>query len=103
MTVVGPMIDNANEKLLYAIHHLEPGESWLVAPEFVDEKRYMLKPTVKWGVKPTSFSFKNELFAPLLSVVCVDSFEQVLAYIDSSEYGLTEFGRKGADYLAYMC
>ena len=89
MNIVGPMIDNDNEKLLYAIEHLEPGESWLVTPEFVDEKKYILKPTVKWGVKPTSFTFKNELFAPLLSVVCIDDLEQGIAYANSSEYGLT--------------
>ena len=89
MNYVGPMIDNQNEKLLHAIEHLEEGESWLVAPEFVDEKKYILKPTVKWGVKPGSYTFKNELFAPLLSVVCIDNLEQGIAYANSSEYGLT--------------
>jgi RHH-type proline utilization regulon transcriptional repressor/proline dehydrogenase/delta 1-pyrroline-5-carboxylate dehydrogenase len=83
------MIDNANEKLQYAIEHMEEGESWLVAPEFVDEKKYILKPTVKWGVKPTGYTFKNELFAPLLSVVCIDSLKQGIEYANSSEYGLT--------------
>ncbi len=89
MNVVGPMIDNDNEKLLHAIENLEPGESWLVAPEFADEKKYILKPTVKWGVKPVNYTFKNELFAPLLSVVCIDSLEQGIEYANSSEYGLT--------------
>ena len=89
MNYVGPMIDNRNEKLLYAIEHLEEGESWLVAPEFVDENKYILKPAVKWGVKPTGYTFKNELFAPLLSVVCIDDLEQGVAYANSSEYGLT--------------
>jgi len=89
MNMVGPMIDNNNEKLLHAIENLEPGESWLVAPEFLDEKKYILKPTVKWGVKPTSFTFRNELFAPLLSVVCIDGLEQGIEYANSSEYGLT--------------
>jgi RHH-type proline utilization regulon transcriptional repressor/proline dehydrogenase/delta 1-pyrroline-5-carboxylate dehydrogenase len=89
MNYVGPMIDNNNEKLKYAIEHLEPGESWLVAPEFVDEKKYILKPAVKWGVKPTSYTFKNELFAPLLSVVCINDLKQGIAYVNSSEYGLT--------------
>ncbi|MDR1121889.1 MAG: bifunctional proline dehydrogenase/L-glutamate gamma-semialdehyde dehydrogenase [Dysgonamonadaceae bacterium] len=89
MNYVGPMIDNHNEKLLHAIAHLEEGESWLVAPEFVDEKKYILKPSVKWGVKPTSYTFKNELFAPLLSVVCIEDLEQGIAYANSSEYGLT--------------
>jgi RHH-type proline utilization regulon transcriptional repressor/proline dehydrogenase/delta 1-pyrroline-5-carboxylate dehydrogenase len=68
---------------------LEPGESWLVAPEFVDDKKYILKPTVKWGVKPGSYTFKTELFAPLLSVVCIDSLEQGIQFANTSEYGLT--------------
>ncbi|MDH6308566.1 RHH-type proline utilization regulon transcriptional repressor/proline dehydrogenase/delta 1-pyrroline-5-carboxylate dehydrogenase [Dysgonomonas sp. PFB1-18] len=89
MNMVGPMITNDNEKLLHAIEHLEEGESWLVAPEFLDEKKYILKPTVKWGVKPSSFTFKNELFAPLLSVVCIDDLKQGIEYANSSEYGLT--------------
>ncbi|MBK5720983.1 bifunctional proline dehydrogenase/L-glutamate gamma-semialdehyde dehydrogenase [Dysgonomonas sp. Marseille-P4677] len=89
MNMVGPMITNDNEKLQYAIEHLEDGESWLVAPEYLDEKKYILKPTVKWGVKPGSFTFKNELFAPLLSVVCINDLEQGIAYANSSEYGLT--------------
>lgn len=89
MNMVGPMITNENDKLLHAIEHLEEGESWLVAPEFLDDKKYILKPTVKWGVKPTSFTFKNELFAPLLSVVCIDDLEQGIEYANSSEYGLT--------------
>ncbi len=89
MNMVGPMITNDNDKLLHAIEHLEEGESWLVAPEFLDEKKYILKPTVKWGVKPSSFTFKNELFAPLLSVVCIDDLKQGIEYANSSEYGLT--------------
>jgi RHH-type proline utilization regulon transcriptional repressor/proline dehydrogenase/delta 1-pyrroline-5-carboxylate dehydrogenase len=89
MNYVGPMIDSSNEKLLHAITHMEEGESWLVAPQFVDKKKYILKPSVKWGVKPTSYTFQNELFAPLLSVVCIDDLEQGIAYANSLEYGLT--------------
>ncbi|MDR0834311.1 MAG: bifunctional proline dehydrogenase/L-glutamate gamma-semialdehyde dehydrogenase [Candidatus Symbiothrix sp.] len=89
MNVVGPMIDNKNEKLHHAIEHLDAGEEWLVAPEFADKEQYILKPTVKWGVKPGSYTFKNELFAPLLSVVCIDDLEQGIKYANSSDYGLT--------------
>ena len=87
--IVGPMITSENEKLLYAIEHPEAGESWLVKPEFVDEKRFILKPCVKWGVKPDSYTFKNELFAPLLAVVCIDDLEDGIKKVNSSEYGLT--------------
>lgn len=86
---VGPMITNDNDKLLHAADNLEEGEWWLVKPEFVDKKRYILKPSVKWGVKPTSFTFQNELFGPLLGVVCVDSLEQAIEFVNKSEYGLT--------------
>ena len=83
------MIDNHNSKLQYAIEQLEPGESWLVAPEFIDDKKYILRPTVKWGVKPGSYTFRTELFAPLLAVVCIDNLEQGIQFADTSEYGLT--------------
>lgn len=88
--VVGPMITNENDKLMHAINHLEDGEWWLVKPEFVDEKKYILKPTVKWGVKPTSFTFKNELFAPLLSVVCIDDLDHGIDLLNNhTDFGLT--------------
>ncbi|NDW09796.1 bifunctional proline dehydrogenase/L-glutamate gamma-semialdehyde dehydrogenase [Dysgonomonas sp. 520] len=87
--IVGPMVDNNNEKLLHAISHLEEGESWLVEPEFLDEKKYILKPCVKWGVKPGSYTFRTELFAPLLAVVCIENLREGIEFVNSTEYGLT--------------
>lgn len=87
--IVGPMITNENDKLIYAIEHLEEGESWLVEPEFIDEKKYILKPCVKWGVKPGSYTFRTELFAPLMAVIRVNSVKEAIKYVNSSEYGLT--------------
>ena len=86
--IVGPMITNCNDKLERAFT-LEPGEEWLVAPEFLDAKRYILKPTVKYGVKPTSFTFRTELFAPLLAVTPYDTLEEAVALVNSLDYGLT--------------
>lgn len=86
--IVGPMITNKNDKLLQAFT-LEPGESWLVPPRFVDEKEYMLAPTVKWGVKPGSFSFRTELFGPLLSVACIENLEEGIKLVNDLDYGLT--------------
>jgi RHH-type proline utilization regulon transcriptional repressor/proline dehydrogenase/delta 1-pyrroline-5-carboxylate dehydrogenase len=87
--IIGPMVDNRNDKLLHAIEHLEPGESWLVAPEFVDSKKYILKPCVKWGVRPGNYTFRTELFGPLLAVVSIDNLQQGIEYVNSTEYGLT--------------
>ena len=86
---VGPMITNENDKLLNAVHHTDDGEWWLVKPGFADEKQFMLKPCVKWGVKPGSYSFTTELFGPMLSVVCAENFDHAIELANSSEYGLT--------------
>ena len=87
--IIGPMVENHNEKLLYAIEHLDAGETWLVPPEFTDEKKYILKPCVKWGVRPESYTFRTELFAPLLAVVRIENLKQGIEYVNSTEYGLT--------------
>jgi len=86
---VGPMITNKNDKLIRAIENLEAGEFWLVAPEYVDKEQYILKPCVKWGVKEGSYTFRTELFAPLLAVVCAEDFEDALRLANLTEYGLT--------------
>ncbi len=86
--IVGPMITNQNDKLLKALE-LEPGESWLVPPRFIDKKRYILAPTVKWGVKPGNYSFGTELFGPMLSVACIDDLQHGIDLVNSLDYGLT--------------
>ena len=86
--IVGPMITNKNDKLEQAFK-LEPGERWLIAPEFVDEKKYILKPTIKVDVKPESFTFRTELFAPLLAVAPFDTLEEAVNLVNGLDYGLT--------------
>ena len=86
--IVGPMITNKNEKLERAFQ-LEPGERWLIAPEFVDEKHYILRPTIKVDVKPCSFTFRTELFAPLLAVAPYDTLEEAVELVNGLDYGLT--------------
>lgn len=87
--IVGPMITNKNEKLLQAIDKLEPGESWLVPPRFIDKNKYILAPTIKWGVKPENFSFRTELFGPMLSVACIENLEEGIRLVNGLDYGLT--------------
>ena len=87
--IVGPMITNENEKLLKALNTLEPGEEWLVAPKFIDKKKYILAPTVKIGVKPGSYSFRTELFGPMLSVCPFDTLQEAIDLVNGLDYGLT--------------
>ncbi len=86
--VVGPMISNANEKLDKALQ-LEPGEQWLIAPQYIDNEKYILRPTIKIGVRPDSYTFKTELFAPILAVVPFDTLNQAISMVNNLNYGLT--------------
>jgi RHH-type proline utilization regulon transcriptional repressor/proline dehydrogenase/delta 1-pyrroline-5-carboxylate dehydrogenase len=88
-SVVGPMITNRNDKLLEAAAKMEPGEEWLIAPRFVDKHKYCLAPTIKWGVRPENFTFRTELFGPLLSVVRVKDLKEAVDLVNSLDYGLT--------------
>ena len=87
--VVGPMITNKNDKLLQALDKLEGEEFWLVEPRFVDKRRFILAPTVKMGVDPNSYSFRTELFGPMLSVAPFDTLDEAIRLVNSLDYGLT--------------
>lgn len=87
--IVGPMVTNNNEKMLHAIDDLEEDEKWLIKPEFLDKDKFILKPSVKWDVKPGSYTFNTELFGPVLAVVPIDNLQHGIDLVNSGEYGLT--------------
>ena len=60
-----------------------------MAPRFVDKKKYILAPTVKWGVSPKNFSFRTELFGPMLSVCPFDTLQEAIDLVNGLDYGLT--------------
>ena len=82
--VVGPMVTNGNECLERALQ-LDECEQWLVAPEFVDEAHFILRPCVKTQAlaRPNSYSFRTPLFAPLLTVAPFDTLEEAVAFVNS--------------------
>ena len=86
--IVGPMITNKNEKLLKGLE-LQDGESWLVPPRFLDKNKYILAPTVKWGVRPSNYTFRTELFGPMLSVAPIENLQEGIDLVNGLDYGLT--------------
>ncbi len=86
--IVGPMITNENKKLFRAFKS-DGKERWLLAPKFLDDKRYILSPSVKIHVSPKSYTFRTELFAPLLAVTPFDTLEDAVRMVNSLPYGLT--------------
>ncbi|AFL67696.1 proline dehydrogenase family protein [Sulfurospirillum barnesii] len=75
--------------LKHALENLEEGESWALAPTYAEDNEYMLRPCIKWGVKEGSFCHKNELFGPLLSVMCARDLTHAIEIVNATGYGLT--------------
>lgn len=48
-----------------------------------------MAPAVKWGVRPGSFTFTTELFAPLLAVTPIKNLQEGIRLVNESDYGLT--------------
>ena len=86
---LGPLIKEPTGNLQEALTHIEPHESWLIAPEFVDENPYILRPSLRWGTKEGDFCHTHELFGPVLSVLRADNLEHAVSIANSTGYGLT--------------
>ncbi|SFZ98916.1 Proline dehydrogenase (Proline oxidase) / Delta-1-pyrroline-5-carboxylate dehydrogenase [hydrothermal vent metagenome] len=73
-----------------SLTHLDDGESWLIKPEYADNGNpYMLKPAIRWGTKNGDFCHMNELFGPVLSVMCADDIDHAIELVNATGYGLT--------------
>lgn len=86
---VNPLVRAPNPTLLKGLTELEEGEEWLVKPVQNDKNPNLWSPGIKLGVKPTSFSYKNELFGPVLSVMRADDLKHALKLANGTSYGLT--------------
>lgn len=88
-TKVNPLIRKPNSTLMRGLTQLEPGEEWLLEPKQDPDNPNLWSPGIKLGVKPSSFTFQNELFGPVLGLVRADSFEDALMLMNQTPYGLT--------------
>jgi len=86
---IGTLANKPSGSLKRALESLDEGESWLLKPEYVDGNEYMLKPSIRWGVKPGNFCHMNELFGPVLSVMRADDLKHAVELVNQTGYGLT--------------
>lgn len=87
---IGTLSNLVTGNLEKALSYLDEGEEWLVEPSYADENNpYMLKPSVRWGTKKHDFCHMNELFGPVLSVMCAEDLEDAIDIVNSTGYGLT--------------
>jgi len=88
-TSVGPIIRGAEAALERALHHLDPGESWLVEPRQLDAAALQWSPGVKLGVRSGSWSHQHEWFGPVLGVMVAPDFTTAIKWQNRTDFGLT--------------
>lgn len=96
-TVMGPLTEPAQGKLLRALTTLEAGESWLVRPRRLDAvaqeaglgKGRLWTPGVRDGVRPGSFFHLTEAFGPVLGIMTARTLDEALALQNAVSFGLT--------------
>lgn len=86
---VGPLIGPAEGKLARALTELDPGESWVVAPERLDADGTLWRPGIREGVRPSSEFHLTEYFGPVLGVMTARSLDEAIGYVNAIDYGLT--------------
>jgi RHH-type proline utilization regulon transcriptional repressor/proline dehydrogenase/delta 1-pyrroline-5-carboxylate dehydrogenase len=87
---IGPLVNRPSGNLDKALQYLDEGESWVLAPVLTDnENPYMLKPSIRWGTRRGDFCHMNELFGPVLSVMCAEDLHDAVDIVNSTGYGLT--------------
>jgi len=87
---IGTLASLPSGNLLKSLDFLDEGESWLIAPSYADDKNpYILKPSIRWGTKSGDFCHMNELFGPVLSVMCAQDLNDAIDIVNATGYGLT--------------
>ena len=88
-TSVGPIIRRAEPALERALHHLDPGERWLLEPRQLDDAGLSWSPGVKLGVRSGSWSHQHEWFGPVLGVMVAPDFATAIKWQNRTDFGLT--------------
>lgn len=85
-TDIAPLVGGVNERLAKAASTLEPGESWLVEPQLVQDA---MSPGVRDGVEVGSWFHRTECFGPVLGLMAADNLDDAIQIANSSAFGLT--------------
>jgi RHH-type proline utilization regulon transcriptional repressor/proline dehydrogenase/delta 1-pyrroline-5-carboxylate dehydrogenase len=86
---MGPLVNQPDEDLRRAMTTLEPGETWALKPENIDDNPYMWTPGIKYDVSAGSYTHMTEFFGPLLAVMKADDLEHAIELVNQTGYGLT--------------
>jgi RHH-type transcriptional regulator, proline utilization regulon repressor / proline dehydrogenase / delta 1-pyrroline-5-carboxylate dehydrogenase len=86
---MGPLIRPPDKDLKRALTQLEPGESWALKPENMDDNPFLWTPGIKWDVQPGSYTHLTEFFGPVLGVMQARDLDHAMEMVNQTGYGLT--------------
>ncbi|EQB39381.1 1-pyrroline-5-carboxylate dehydrogenase [Sulfurimonas hongkongensis] len=87
---ISSLVNIPSGNLRNALEHLDDGEKWIITPSYAQNGNpYMLRPSIRWGTKKGDFCHMNELFGPVLSVMCAEDLDDAIDIVNSTGYGLT--------------
>ncbi|MDN5661893.1 MAG: aldehyde dehydrogenase family protein, partial [Brevibacterium aurantiacum] len=86
---MGPLTEDPADKLERALTSLEPGESWLLEPQQLDDTGRLWSPGIKDGVKPGSFFHLTEVFGPVLGLMHARDLDEAIEFQNDVDFGLT--------------
>ncbi|MBW1649386.1 MAG: bifunctional proline dehydrogenase/L-glutamate gamma-semialdehyde dehydrogenase [Deltaproteobacteria bacterium] len=72
-----------------ALTTLEPGETWALKPEMLEDNPYLWSPGIKWDVCPGSYTHTTEFFGPVLGVMRAKDLRHAIDLANQTGYGLT--------------
>ena len=87
-TKVGPLVNPNTGNLKVLLDKMSESE-WLLKPRVDPDNERILSPGIIWGIDQSHFSYQNELFAPVLSVMKAEDLNHAIRIANETGYGLT--------------
>lgn len=88
-TTMNGLAEEPSEKLMRGLTQLEPGETWLLKPEKLDEEGKHWTPGIRDNVQPGSWYHMHECFGPVLGIMHAETLEEAIEWQNSTGFGLT--------------
>ncbi len=88
-TMMSPVIEPPQDKLLGALTTLQDGESWLLEPKKLDSSGRLWSPGIRTGVQPGSEFHTTEYFGPVLGIMQAADLDEAIRLQNATDFGLT--------------
>lgn len=88
-TKLNPLIRPPEGPLLRGMTEKQLGEEWVLQPMPIRGNYRLWYPGLKYGVTQDSYTYQNELFGPMLSVMRAKDLDHAIELANGTQYGLT--------------